>query len=56
MTQVAEYAKCQGLMESIADICQLKIQKEKVGKYPGLAEKSKSRCKVERQATKEKHQ
>ncbi len=43
-------------MESIGDICQLKIQKEKAGKYPGLAEKSKSRCKVERQATKEKHQ
>lgn len=30
------YSKCQGFLESISDICQLKIQKEKVSKYPGL--------------------
>jgi len=29
----------------------VKIQKDKVSKYPGLVEKGKSRCKVERQPT-----
>lgn len=46
INNATEYAKCQNLVESIGDICHLKIQKDKANKYPGLIEKSKSRCKV----------
>ena len=48
--------QCQSLLETINDIFQAKIQKEKVAKNPIFVEKGRSRPKVERQPTREKVQ